>query len=249
MFVDESADGDESAGQNRQGLPDVFEHLDHLGHHIAQQQRHHQQRHAGDEYRIDQRHHDLALHLLARLGVIGEALQHQIQVTGLFAGGHRGAVQIGKHMGEIAQGRRQGMALHEPRPHSHDHALDARLVALLRHRLQGLLDGQAGVDQGGELAADQGQICGADAALKQAAAPAPGLALLNLDDRQGRQPASRSCWRIWRGVSASSTPFCIRPAASSALNSNAPMGYSSWVTRNTSSSVVSPSSTRRRPSS
>ena len=61
---------------------------------------------------------------------------------------------------------------------------------------------------------------------------------------------SRNSWRTCRGLSASSTPRCSRPAGSSAWNSKAGIvRQSSRVTRSTSSSVVVPRRTFPRPSS
>ena len=63
----------------------------------------HQYRHQTDQRRIEQRQLEFAAELLAILGIIGEPLQHHVEMTGLFAGGDGGAEIIGEGLREIAQ--------------------------------------------------------------------------------------------------------------------------------------------------
>jgi hypothetical protein len=51
---------------------------------------------------VDHRLQQLGAHVLALLGVVGEAVEHLLQVTGLLAGRHHGAEQLIEHMGKAA---------------------------------------------------------------------------------------------------------------------------------------------------
>ncbi len=70
-------------------------------------------------------------------------------------------------MGKILVGHRQGVAFHHPGTYRHQQAPEARLLGLARQGLQGLLHRQARADQSSELASDERQVHGADAATKQ----------------------------------------------------------------------------------
>ena len=65
------------------------------------------------------------------------------------------------------------MPFHHPRTHGQQHALQARLVRLLRHRTQAFFQRQSGTHQGGQLASQQGELGGADAAAQQSNAGLP----------------------------------------------------------------------------
>ena len=98
-------------------LIQTAEHLNNLGHYIGQQTGHDQNRHRGQQQRIEQRQANFLAHLLTRLGVIGQPLKDDIEMPGLFASGHCGPVQFREYRGKIAQSGCQGMPFQYPGAH------------------------------------------------------------------------------------------------------------------------------------
>src|SRR3569623_2166450 len=81
ITASEVAYRDEPAGEWRQLLANAFERLHALRHHVHHQQRHHQYRHDQHQQWIDERQRGFLLQGLARLGVIGEAFEHAVEIA------------------------------------------------------------------------------------------------------------------------------------------------------------------------
>ena len=94
---------DEETGSGRQLLAHVLELGHHLGNYCGEQYGDDAHGHQGEDDGVDHRLQQLGTHVLALLGVIGEAVEHLLQVTGLFTGRHHGAKQLIEHMGEGAE--------------------------------------------------------------------------------------------------------------------------------------------------
>ncbi|MNQ76873.1 hypothetical protein D3C85_917220 [compost metagenome] len=158
---------DEEAGGRRQLLAHVLELGHHLGHHGGEQYGDDPHRHQGEHYGVDHRLQQLGAHMLALLGVIGEPVQHLLQVPGLLPGRYHGAKQLIEHMGKGAKGVGKGVALHHLAAHRRHQAAQMSLLALLGHRPQRLLYGEAGSHQGRQLTGDQRQLGGGRPAPEQ----------------------------------------------------------------------------------
>ena len=107
---------------------------------------------------------DLLARDFAVLGVVGQALEHAVQVAGAFARGHRRAVDLREHARKFGEAVGQRVAFHDLGAHAEQDALNARLLGLLGDREQRFFERQAGLDQRRELARQQRQIAGGDAA-------------------------------------------------------------------------------------
>ena len=117
-----------------------LEHRDHLGHHEHQQERDDDEAHDREHDRVEQRRQDLLADLLAALGVLGEPLEHVVQVPGLLAGGYGGAVDLGEDPREFGEAGRECVTLHDLGAHPEHDRLHAGLLGLLRYRQQPLLE-------------------------------------------------------------------------------------------------------------
>ena len=117
ILAQKIAQGDQATGQRRQLLVEAAEHLHDLWHHIGQQAGDDQDGDAGQQQGIEQRQPDLLAHLLAGLGVIGQPLEHHIEMTGLLAGGDGGPIQLREYLRKIAERGRQRVALQHPSAH------------------------------------------------------------------------------------------------------------------------------------
>ena len=166
--------------------------------------------HAGHDAEADDRQHDRvehrAEHLLARhlavLGVVGQALEHAVEAAGALAGGHRGAVDLREHLAGIppkpSASVWPSMTL---RAHAEHDALHARLLGLLGHGEQRFFERQAGLDQRGELAREQRQVGGGDAAPQREAAVALRFAVFDLGDGDRQQlPLAQQLAHVLDGV-------------------------------------------------
>ena len=189
VVLQQLAGADEETGGARQLLAHVFELGHHLGHHGGEQYGDDPHRHQGEDDGIDHRLQQLGAHVLALLGVIGETVEHLLQVTGLLAGRHHGAEQLVEHMGEGPQRIGQGIPLHHLAAHRRHQAAQVGLLALFGDRLEGLLDGETGPHQGRQLAGDEGQFCGGGTTAKQHEAVRLPFGLLGgLVHLEGGQP-------------------------------------------------------------
>ena len=172
VVTDEIAHADQDARGERQFLVAGLEHRDHLRHHVGQQERHdgegQDQQHDG----INQRIADLLAHDLTRFGVVRQPLQHRIEFAGLLAGGHGGSIDFREGLRKIPQAVRQRVAFDDLAAHAEDDALYPGLFGLFGDGLQGFLERQAGAQQGGQLARQQSQVEGREAAPHEAAASA-----------------------------------------------------------------------------
>ena len=146
------------------------------------------------------------------------------------------------------------MAFHDLGAHAEHDALDARLLGLLGDREQRLFERQAGLDQRGELAREQRQIGGGDAAPQREAALALGLAVFDLGDGDRQQlPFAQDLPHVLDGVAFDHAVLFaaggIEGGVFEGTHASDRLNQSSRVTRRTSSTVVSPRSTLSRPSS
>ena len=70
---------------------------------------------------------------LARLRVIGEPLEHVVEMPRLFAGRNRRPIQFRERLGKLAEAVGERMAFHDLGAHAEKNTLGARLVVLLRN--------------------------------------------------------------------------------------------------------------------
>ncbi|MNQ07424.1 hypothetical protein D3C85_202020 [compost metagenome] len=88
--------GQHHAGQHRQLLFGLAERRHHLRHHIAQQEDHDDDRHAGNHRRVDEGRHDLAAQGVAFFDVVRQLFHHLRQVAGFFTRADQCAIDLGK---------------------------------------------------------------------------------------------------------------------------------------------------------
>ncbi len=162
--LEEGAGADQDAGDERQLRLARLEDRDDLRHHEDEQGRDDDEAHHCEHDRIQHRRQDLLADLLAAFGIDGEALEHVIQMPGLFAGRDRGAIDLRKDPRELREPIGERMSFHHLRAHAEDDALHARLLGLLRDGEQRFLERQAGAHQGGQLAREEREIGRSDAA-------------------------------------------------------------------------------------
>ena len=227
----------------------IDKHPHHVRHHITEQKADDQQGRAHQNQRIEQRQLNFLPRLLALLGVVGQLLQHRTQVAGMLARRHGGAVQLRESRGEFFQAAGQVMAFQHPRTHRQQHALNARRTGLSCRRAQGFLNRQRRLHQSRQLPGDQRQIAGGNATGKTEVRTCASLfPCARGFDIQRRQLAfTQNLPHLTRAVGFQHafllTPLTVEGEVFERGH------YSSRVTRSTSSTVVAPSSTLRRPSS
>jgi hypothetical protein len=121
------------------------------------------------------------------LGVVGEPLEHVVEVSRLLARGNGGAVDFGEHFREFGETVGEGVALHDAGPYAEDDALHAGLFGLLRDREQRLLERQTGTHQRRELTGEERQIARRHASREAERLLARRLLLRHLVDGDGQQ--------------------------------------------------------------
>ena len=161
------AGADEKTGGARQLLAHVFKLGNHLGHHGGKEDRDDPDSHAGEHDGVDHRLQQLGAHMLALFGVVGEAVEHLLQMARFFTGRHHGAKQLIEHMGKGPQRVGQRITFHHLAAHGRHQRAQVRFFALLGHRFERLFDGETGPHQSGQLASDQSQLGGGGAAPEQ----------------------------------------------------------------------------------
>jgi hypothetical protein len=141
------------------------------------------------------------------------------------------------------------VALDDLAAHAEDDALDARLLGLFGDRLQRLLERQAGVQQGRELAGQQRQIERREPRRMKPRARLCFCSLCAASWIVHRQQLllAQQLAHVLRGVAFDQPLALLALRIERGVFERA--HQSSRVTRRTSSSVVSPASTLRRPSS
>jgi hypothetical protein len=106
------------AGEQRQRLLALLEHRHHLGHHVGHQADDDQQRHAGDDGRVEQGLQGLGAQGVAAVQVVGQLGQHPGQLAGFLAGRHRGPVQRREGLGISVEGGAQAVAAEDLGAHA-----------------------------------------------------------------------------------------------------------------------------------
>ena len=167
VVTQEVTDRNQANRQRRQILPDIVKYLHNLRNNIGHQATHHQDGYDCQHRRIEYGQLDFLPHLLAVLGVVSKPLQDTLQVTGLFTGLDRSAIELWEDMLEITQPCRQGMSFHDTRAYSKEHTLQAWFVCLLGNRTQAFFQRQGRTHQGGQLPGDQCKVGGTDTTLEQ----------------------------------------------------------------------------------
>ncbi len=134
--------------------------------------------------------------MLALLGVVGEAVEHLLQMARFFTGRHHGAKQLVEYMGKGPQRVGQRIAFHHLAAHGRHQRAQVRFFTLFGHRLERLFDGETGPHQGRQLASDKGQLgCTGTAPKQGEAGRFPFRLLGGLVHLEGVSPCSRSSWR------------------------------------------------------
>jgi hypothetical protein len=154
----EVAQPDQRAGEQRQGLARLLEHLHDLRHHVHQKPRDDGERDHGDEDRVQQREAGLLAQRLARVQIVGKVLQHGRQRARLLAAMYQGAVELrkaarvaAKRGGERCAGQDFGLDARE-------HLARQGRLDLFDERRQRLLHRQSGVEQRRHLPREQAQL-------------------------------------------------------------------------------------------
>ena len=167
----------------------------------------------------------------------------------MLAGSNRRPVQLGKGGGKLAQAAGQAMALEDLGAHGEKHRLDALRGGLRRGGAQRLLDRQRGLDQGRQLAGHQCQVARGQSAGERQAPALPALLAgtggLHIERRQ--LALAQQLADLARAVRLQHALLLATAGVEGEVFEGG--HYSSRVTRRTSSTVVTPSSTLRRPSS
>ncbi len=127
--------------------------------------------------------------LLATLGVIGQSFEDGVEVPRLLSGCDRGAIELGKGFWKVGEAVRQRVAFHDFGAHSHNDALDARVLGLLADGRQRLLDRQGGMHERGDLAGDQREIGCPECSANREGLLTAGFLLGDLGDAQRQQVA------------------------------------------------------------
>ncbi|MDT4846973.1 hypothetical protein FQZ97_810180 [compost metagenome] len=144
-------------GQPGQVGTQALEHQAEARHHIAHQEQQHPTAHREQQRRVDRGADDLLPYLVHPAAVGHVAPQGIAHGPGLFAGLHQGHVERGKHGGELRQCLGQRLALVE-QPHQAGQQLARlRIGFLLGQAFQRVDQRQAGIQQGGQLLAEQHQ--------------------------------------------------------------------------------------------
>ena len=228
----------------------VREHAHHLGHDIDQHAADDQQRENGKHHRIDHRVLDLLPQHLPALGVVRQPLKDGIQVSGLFAGRQRWRGRFPERpAGKSPKPSARVWPSMTLRAHADQDALHARRFGLLGDGEQGFLQRQRGVHQGCQLPGDQCQVVGrhaSGAGVKDCWRDASRSAI--------SRPSSGSSWLLAQQLADLAGGVALEDARAF-LAGGIDSGVfesphqSERVTRRTSSSVVTPASALRSPSS
>ena len=163
----------QQARGQRQGLLHVLEDPDDLRHDPGQQAGHDGQGDQGQQQRIGQRREQGLLEGVACLGVVGQLVEHGIEMAGLFAGGDRGPEDLRKAVREVGHGLGQAGPFHDARAQRYGQCALAFVVVLLGQGGQGFVDRQTGADQGRQLPGQHGQLDAGETAPRERQRPAP----------------------------------------------------------------------------
>ncbi|MCY1428471.1 hypothetical protein D9M71_443550 [compost metagenome] len=158
MGVQEHPGLHQPARHPRQFGAQAFEHQAEARYHIPQQKQHHATTDQQQQQRVDRGADDLLAHFVHALAVGDIAAEGIAQGAGLLARLHQGHVQRREHAGQLRQGLGQRLAFVQQA-----HQLTEGLARLgrglfLGQALEGVNQRQAGVDQGGQLLAEQHQV-------------------------------------------------------------------------------------------
>jgi hypothetical protein len=142
----------------------VLEHADDLRHDPAEQ--------TGDDgdcddrqqQRIRERCEHLLAQRIARFRIVGELVEHRIEMARLLARGDRRAENVGKRFGKFAQCLRETRALGHACAQGNGERALAFAVGLLRQRTERFIDRQARAEQGRQLSRQQRELGRAESA-------------------------------------------------------------------------------------
>ncbi len=185
VIAQEIAGGDEAAGESRQFGRRVLEDVDDARHDRRQHEADDAQRHDDQRGRVDHGVGNALAQFLARFRVVGEPFQHDVQVAGLLARGHRRAVQLRKGLREIAETVCERVTLHDLGADAEQYALGARMIVLLRDGQQDFLERQPRLRQRRHLPRDEREFAGRQAAPQRKRRLAFRFALRHLGDAHG----------------------------------------------------------------
>ena len=214
VMLHQLAGADEETGRRRQLLAHVFKLGHHLGYHGSEQDRNDPDRHQSEDYGVDHRLQQLGAHMLALLRVVGEPVQHLLQMTGLLPCRHHGAEQLIEHVGEGPQRIGQRVAFYYLAAHGCHQAAQVGLFALLGHCPQRLFDSQACTNQGRQLASNEGQLgSGGTTAKQHEAIRFPLCLLCGLVHLERGQPLLAQLLAYLTGRIALGHPLLLAPLA------------------------------------
>ncbi len=118
VVAHEVAARDQRLRQQRQLGLAVAEHLHDLRHDRHQQEEHDRDAHHEQHHRVEHGAQRAAAQLLAVLGVVGQPLEHRVEVARLLAGRDGGAVELGEAVRKLAEAVGQRVALHDLGAHA-----------------------------------------------------------------------------------------------------------------------------------
>ncbi|MCY1285431.1 hypothetical protein D9M70_343660 [compost metagenome] len=144
--------------QPRQVRAQALEHQAEARHHVADQEQQHAAADDQQQQRVDRGADDLLAQLVHALPVGDVAAQRIAHRAGLLAGLHQRHVEGREHRRELAQCLGERLALVEQAHQLAEQLARMRRGLLLGQAFQGVDQRQAGVQQGGQLLAEQHQV-------------------------------------------------------------------------------------------
>ncbi|MNV03320.1 hypothetical protein D3C71_935820 [compost metagenome] len=156
--VKEHAAAHQDLRQPRQVRPQPFEHQAETRHDVAHQEQHHTAAHNQQQHGVDRRADDLLANLVHALSITDISAQGIADGTGLLAGLHQRHVQRRENGRQLAQGLGKRFALVKQAHQLAQGFAGLWRVFLFRQAFQRIDQRQAGVEQGGQLLAEQHQV-------------------------------------------------------------------------------------------
>ena len=149
-----------------------------MGHDEEYEARGNEQNHAEGDDGVGHGGLDAPLQLFGGFEVIGELHEYAVQVTARFTGAHHADVEVGIGAWMAAQGFGKGFAGFDVLSDVSDDLREIGVFGLFGEDVQALKQRQTGIDDGRQLAGEEQQFDGFNAAPSE---PATGLGALNLN--------------------------------------------------------------------
>ena len=252
-MLHEATDRNQTTRQRRQLAIHLAEHFHHLRHHIAEQAADHCNRDHRQHGRIDHRDFEALGDALALFHKIGEAREYGGQMPSLRTGRNGGAIDRRKNPRELIEAGSEAVAFEYARTDIERDALEVTAFRLFGQGRQGVIEWQAGIEQGAEQAREQHHLVAtqARAAFEAARRAAIGAGAPAVFDAERHQALiAQALARLLFGVGFGHPALAGTAGGQGEVVKGRHGGAGSQlavVTRINSSAVVSPASTLSRP--